>query len=277
MQSGDHHVLIVTRIPQQSGVGPIAIRDARHVLVHSAGPDLQFRSHRAIRVGDVQIRTHSRSAAEHRVQIKRRRAGIGRDQRILRHPQLRGLIKGDVVIGELADERRPSRHRLVVGICPVRVARARISVDRRDRRSTPWAPPRDHRRRPSPHPASPPPSTRCAPCQWHPRTAAARGTIAQSRRGSPAPRRAPEARSARTSAGTAAACTVGAPAPAPTATETPARPAPAAPMPFKNSRRDGTMRRLSVPMTTPRSCPWVELLRVEIQAQHPHLGDLVSR
>ena len=83
----------------------------------------------------------ARAASEHRVEVERRRAGAGRHQRVLGHTELRGLIERDVVIGELADERRPGRHRRVVRVRPVGIVRRRAAVDRRvdDERFRPGA------------------------------------------------------------------------------------------------------------------------------------------
>jgi hypothetical protein len=49
-----------------------------------------------------------------RVQVRCRGPGVGRGQRVLRDAELGGLVEGDVVVGELADERGPGSHRRVV-------------------------------------------------------------------------------------------------------------------------------------------------------------------
>ena len=117
--------------PSRARVRAIAVGHPRDVLVHAAAADLQLRPDRPVLVVDVQVRADPGSAAEHGVQIQRRGAGVRRDQRVLRHPELGGLIERDVVVGELANERRARRHRRVVGIAPVRVRRRRVAVDRR--------------------------------------------------------------------------------------------------------------------------------------------------
>ena len=88
MQPGGDEVLVVARVAEERGVGAVAVRDTWDVLVHAARAELQLGSDRPVRVLDVQIRAQSRAAAEHRVQIQRRRAGVGRDQWVLRNPQL---------------------------------------------------------------------------------------------------------------------------------------------------------------------------------------------
>jgi hypothetical protein len=130
VQAGDHDVLVVARVSENGGVGAVPVGVTRDVLVRTAAADPEFRAHRPVGVAHVQIGSASGAAAEHRIEIQRRRPGVRRDQRVLRYAELGGLIEGDVVVGELADERRAGRHRRVVRIGPVRVGGGRIPVDR---------------------------------------------------------------------------------------------------------------------------------------------------
>ena len=86
VQAGDHHVLVVAGIAEQRAVGAVAVRDPGHVLVHAAGTDLELRPDGAVRVRHVEVGTEPGTAAEHRVQVERRRSGVGRHQRVLGHP-----------------------------------------------------------------------------------------------------------------------------------------------------------------------------------------------
>ena len=88
MKSGGDDVLVVAWVAEQRGVRAVAVGDAGDVLVHAAGSELQLGSDRPVRVLQVQIRADPWAAAEHRVEIQRRGARVGRDQRVLRNPQL---------------------------------------------------------------------------------------------------------------------------------------------------------------------------------------------
>jgi hypothetical protein len=77
---------------------------------------LSFWANRAVRVVDMRVRPEALAGAEHGVEVECRGASVGRQQRVLWHTQLRGLIERDVVIGELPDERRTGRHRRVVRV-----------------------------------------------------------------------------------------------------------------------------------------------------------------
>ena len=138
MQSRDHDVLVVARIAQQRAVAAVAVGHPGNVLVRCVvrsrsnhGSDLQLRANRAVAVIDVQVRAQPRAAPEHRIEIERRSARVRRAERVLRHPQLRSLIKRDVVIGELTNERRPRRHRRVIRIAPVCIRGRRVAIHRR--------------------------------------------------------------------------------------------------------------------------------------------------
>ena len=131
VQTGDDHVLVVAGVAEQRPVGAITVRHPWHVLVHAAGAELQLRPHRPIRVLDVQLGPHAGPTAEHRVQIECWGARVGRQRRVLRDPELRGLIERDVVIDALPHERRPRGHRRVIRIGPVRIRRGRVAVHAR--------------------------------------------------------------------------------------------------------------------------------------------------
>ena len=131
MKPGDDHALVVPGVAQQCRVSPIAIGYAGDVFVHPGGAELELRSDRPVRVLYVEVGPEAGSASEHRVQVERRCARVGRYQRVLRHAERRGLIEGDVVIDELPHERRPGGHRRVIRIGAVRIRRRRIPVHRR--------------------------------------------------------------------------------------------------------------------------------------------------
>ena len=141
VQAGDDHVLVVARIAQQRRVAAVRVGHARDILVNAAGAELELRPDRSVRILHVQVRSQARAAAEHRVQIERRRTRIGREQRVLGDAQRRGLIERDVVVGELPHERRAGRHRRVIRVGPVGIRGRGVSVDGRihDQRLRPGA------------------------------------------------------------------------------------------------------------------------------------------
>ena len=110
---------------------PSPTGDAGDVLVHAAGSDLQLRADRPVRVLDVEVRAESRAAAEHRVEIERRESACWATSAGFAVPPVGGLIEGDVVIGELADERRAGGHGRVVRVGAVGVSGGRVAVDGR--------------------------------------------------------------------------------------------------------------------------------------------------
>ena len=129
MQAGDDHVLVVARIAQQRRVGTVPVGHPRDILVNAAGAELELRPDRPVRILHVQVRSHARAAAEHRIEIQGRSTGVWRRQRVLRHSELGGLIERDVVVGELPHERRAGRHGRVVGVGPVGIRGRGVSVD----------------------------------------------------------------------------------------------------------------------------------------------------
>src|SRR5215472_11020212 len=114
MEPGNHDVLVVARVAEKRGVRAVAVADSRHILVYSASPDLECRTYGPVRVGHIEVGAYGRAAPEHRVQIKCRSSGVGRGQRIGGQAERRGLVEGDVVVGELADERGSGSHRGIV-------------------------------------------------------------------------------------------------------------------------------------------------------------------
>ena len=75
----------------------------RQVLEQAARADPQLRP-----VGRVvELRARDRAAAVDRVEVERRRPRVRRRRRLGRHAQRRGRVEGDVVVDELAEERRP--------------------------------------------------------------------------------------------------------------------------------------------------------------------------
>ena len=131
VQPGDDDVLVVTRVAEDGRIAAVGVGGARHVFEHPAAADQQLRPGRPVRAGHVQVRAHPGAAAEHRVQVEGGGAGVGRDQRVLRDAQLGGLVEGDVVVDELAHERRPGRHHRVVRVGAIRVGGGRVPVDGR--------------------------------------------------------------------------------------------------------------------------------------------------
>lgn len=69
--------------------------------MHATGSGLELLGQPSVRVVDIRVRPVALAGAEHVVEVECRGASVGRQQRILWHTQLRGLIERDVVIGEL--------------------------------------------------------------------------------------------------------------------------------------------------------------------------------
>ena len=107
---------------------PSPFGDAGDVFVYPAAADLQLRADRPVGVLDVQVRPPARAAAEDRVEVQSGGAGVRRDQRVLGHPQMRGLVEGDVVIGELPDEARAGGHDRVVGVGAIGVRGRGVAI-----------------------------------------------------------------------------------------------------------------------------------------------------
>ena len=171
MQAGDDHVLVVAGVAEQR-----ARRCRRRLATRGTSsctpplPSFSFGPTDPSGFSTYRSGRSARAAAEHRVQIEGRGAGVGRQQRVLGDPELRGLIERDVVIDELPDERRPRGHRRVVRVGPVGVRAVGLPLTVGSTISA-FGPAAVDRRRPGSRPACPPPTARPAPCRWRRRTA----------------------------------------------------------------------------------------------------------
>ena len=114
VQTGKDDVLVVARIAEDRR----AVRSARQIFEQSAVLDAQLDPcERLARAAPaVQLRAAHRSAAVHRVEVQRRRARVRRILRPRRLAERRAQVERDVVIDELAEERRAGRLRGVVRI-----------------------------------------------------------------------------------------------------------------------------------------------------------------
>ena len=88
MQAGDDDVLVVAGIADNARYVPSPFATRGTSSWTPPVPILQLRADRPVPVGDVQIGAQAGAAAEHRVEVQRRRTGVGRDQRVLGHAQL---------------------------------------------------------------------------------------------------------------------------------------------------------------------------------------------
>jgi hypothetical protein len=116
VQPRDDQVLVVSRI----GDNRRAVREPRQILEDPAGVDRQLRR---IGRGVVERTARGGTAAVDGIQIERGCAPARRRQRLRGNAELRARVERDVVIDELAEERRAGRVRRVI-----RVVRAQARI-----------------------------------------------------------------------------------------------------------------------------------------------------
>src|SRR6266496_3716052 len=106
----NHQVLVVSRVRDDRRICPVVY--PRQVLALAAEADPQL-----VVVGRVvELRARDRALPVDGVEVERRRPRVRRHGRIGRYSQTRSRIEGDVVVDELADERRPGGVRRVVRV-----------------------------------------------------------------------------------------------------------------------------------------------------------------
>jgi hypothetical protein len=117
VEPGDHQVLVVARIRDDCRARPVV--RSWQVLECAAVTNPQLR-----RIGGVvELGTAFGTGAVHGVEIERRRAGVRGGPRLGRNAETRRRVEGDVVVDELAEERRSRR------VCRVvRVAEAQAQI-----------------------------------------------------------------------------------------------------------------------------------------------------